>query len=656
MASIPKTRARAPTAPVAAPHDEPSSLPSPHDSEEGSNQILTRGNVNGPPGLISDEVRLRLNHRTQEAILKYSNPMHNVRAVVDNQLQIFRQEVMEELNTWRAEFLSAVGQPLKRPPDDDLIYYSGSPEGKKIKSDQEDDDEEEEGGVKNTGGWRCLYYEEDPRTYAQCGEKRYKRVSELRRHIKTHTLPHHCQKCGYRTAEERRLTTHKCEDANKKRYSPVTPEDRKKHEQLARMGIKVGQMKVILFGSAEEKRPESFESSALGDDESDQLRQTYQSNSHSLSQAQQTDFVPSNYPGFTPHMHTSPHMPVHTSPPMVHGLIQPPVPPTFLNDNLIQQQMVQPPFVQFHNIPIHHSPTTGLASNYYSAPCDPPLYPAPQSPITPDGRMNNQVPAPLSVGTSPGSNQMSPQQQYSYYAPSGVDASMPMNPSYTRTRTSESLDNFLSSTFPEMHDMRRGANVSEPEYCVTRRMPDSEIQAMERNLASRSLGPDGLPTTSDDSPSVKPGFLIRFRQGADRSKKLFRSLSGRDTPLQSVEEVSPQAEASSSEVPVKTVQTPVEDPRSLSSTQSQKSEEGKEQTSQKGSLWKRLSLKKSGAPPGTTVTTTRATTLSQSTTASTKRSIWSSITSIFIRNNQQSSPAAISESAPASSAPIAASA
>lgn len=165
----------------------------------------------------------------------------------------FQQQALDEIHRLKIETLLSQGLPTgkRRSDDTDGDYSSGSsPDTKKVKNERVDsceaDSPEEEVNVK--GSWRCLYYEEDPETHFHCKEKRYKRVSELRRHIKTHTLPHYCAECGYRTAEERRLQNHKCEPGNRKKYSPVSEEDRLKHEQLARMGIKVGHMRMILFG------------------------------------------------------------------------------------------------------------------------------------------------------------------------------------------------------------------------------------------------------------------------------------------------------------------------------------------------------------------------------------------------------------------------
>jgi len=177
--------------------------------------------------------------------LQRSTQEEEKRAVIDASFEHFEDEVHNEIRRLKAEIFTSHGlrpSPNKRPPDDGPSSIYSSPDAKRPRADDEDDE------VNAKGCWRCLYYENDPSSNFHCKGKRYKRVSELRRHIKTHTLPHYCKDCGYRTAEERRLQSHKCEPGNRKRYSPVTEEDRLKHEQLARMGIKVGQMRLILFG------------------------------------------------------------------------------------------------------------------------------------------------------------------------------------------------------------------------------------------------------------------------------------------------------------------------------------------------------------------------------------------------------------------------
>jgi len=189
--------------------------------------------------------------RAVEAI-KAIQRFEDRRDIIDQRFDSFRYDVLEEIRLLKNSFLQSQGLPPstnKRRSDDEDPSSSlhSSPDAKKSKTDMEEGDSPED-EVNTKGTWRCLYYEEDPETHFHCKDKRYKRVSELRRHVKTHTLPHCCNKCGYRTAEERRLQNHKCEPGNRKKYSPVTEEDRQKHEQLARLGIKVGHMRTILFG------------------------------------------------------------------------------------------------------------------------------------------------------------------------------------------------------------------------------------------------------------------------------------------------------------------------------------------------------------------------------------------------------------------------
>lgn len=165
----------------------------------------------------------------------------------------FKRSVLEEIDSWRATLFSElkVEAPKRERPGE--LHEGGRAKKHKVNGSVDYDDEEEEDGEfvnSKNPGWQCLFFEHDPRAHPQCGQRRYKRVSELRRHIKTHTLPHHCETCGYRTAEERRLGSHKCDDGNKKKYQPVTAEDKVKHERLAKMGVKVGEMRLILFGDA----------------------------------------------------------------------------------------------------------------------------------------------------------------------------------------------------------------------------------------------------------------------------------------------------------------------------------------------------------------------------------------------------------------------
>ena len=189
--------------------------------------------------------------RIMEAIADDNLSPDEKRRIIDARFDWYQNEVIEEIALLKIDCLQSQGLPVlsnkRRPDDDDHLSPSlhHSPDVKKTRLDPDDEPDDE---VNAKGTWRCLYFEEDPETYYHCKDKSYKRVSELRRHIKTHTLPHCCSDCGYRTAEERRLLNHKCDPSNRKKYSPVTEEDRLKHEQLARMGIKVGHMRTILFG------------------------------------------------------------------------------------------------------------------------------------------------------------------------------------------------------------------------------------------------------------------------------------------------------------------------------------------------------------------------------------------------------------------------
>lgn len=179
---------------------------------------------------------------------------HNITDITNTCVDNFKRAVLEEVEQWRVRFLEQQGvTATKRQRPVDLYDEDRTKKHKHNASfdDDAEDDEDEEQPSKNIGAWKCLFFEHDPNRYPQCGQRRYKRVSELRRHIKTHTLPHYCSACGYRTAEERRLGGHKCEESNRKRYEPVTEEDKQKHEQLAKMGVKVGQMKMILFGTVD---------------------------------------------------------------------------------------------------------------------------------------------------------------------------------------------------------------------------------------------------------------------------------------------------------------------------------------------------------------------------------------------------------------------
>jgi hypothetical protein len=254
MASAPKTRTRSPVAPIAAPPEQhqqqPPVFPSPHPTT-AFDAALFQNPLYPPNTVINAACYVDLENRIVAAIRR--NRQEDKPNVIDSHFATFQEHVLTEIHRRKTEFLILQGLPAtkKRGPDDydHLSSSHSSPEAKKAKTDRPDSEAHSpEDEVNMKGSWKCLYYEEDPETHYHCKDKRYKRVSELRRHIKTHTLPHYCKICGYRTAEERRLQNHKCEPSNRKKYTPVTEEDRVKHEQLARMGIKVGQMRKILFG------------------------------------------------------------------------------------------------------------------------------------------------------------------------------------------------------------------------------------------------------------------------------------------------------------------------------------------------------------------------------------------------------------------------
>ena len=243
------TRARPPNAPVAAPQ----AFPSPNsDSERPLHPFPPQQQQQIPHAQpvahcnIFTHIDTELRVRTDSAL--HNNPHESRRRIVFAQTAQLNEELSQFIHNWQNSRLASFGESLKRHPDDDEddLFAELTPKKRPHRLNEEEEEDGESG--KPNQGWLCLYYEHNPRLYPQCRDRKYKRVSELRRHIKTHTLPHHCEKCGYRTAEERRLHSHKCEKANSKRYQPVTAEDKLKHEQLARMAVKVGQMKVILFG------------------------------------------------------------------------------------------------------------------------------------------------------------------------------------------------------------------------------------------------------------------------------------------------------------------------------------------------------------------------------------------------------------------------
>lgn len=226
-------------------HDITHALPSPYSSDHDVSPLPYGSGIEPVINLTRfKDLETRILMRARESSLA------NLSAIFNEEYDNFWATMEDEINAWRQQFLET-WQISEEVPSGQENGFGGGNETKRRKRDEVEDDEEEEGTGKGSPGWKCLFYEHDPKGNPQCGQRRYKRVSELRRHIKTHTLPHHCGICGYRTAEERRLQNHKCEEGNRRRYSPVTEEDKKKHAELARMGIKVGQMKLILFGTTE---------------------------------------------------------------------------------------------------------------------------------------------------------------------------------------------------------------------------------------------------------------------------------------------------------------------------------------------------------------------------------------------------------------------
>lgn len=229
--------------PVQQQHDIAHAFPSPYSSDHDVSPMPHNSSIEPviDPMRFKD-LEARILMRTRQSSMEHLN------AIFNEEYENFWVQMELEMDSWRDTFMET--WDLHEQP---TAQQGNGLQGNKKKrtNDEVEDDDEEEAGGKGAPGWKCLFYEHDPKGNPQCGQRRYKRVSELRRHIKTHTLPHHCATCGYRTAEERRLQNHKCEEGNRRRYSPVTEEDKKKHAELARMGIKVGQMKLILFGTTE---------------------------------------------------------------------------------------------------------------------------------------------------------------------------------------------------------------------------------------------------------------------------------------------------------------------------------------------------------------------------------------------------------------------
>lgn len=401
--------------------------------------------------------------------------------------------------------------------DDSPNSQSSPPESKRAKHDRHDsgpDSAEDEVNVK--GSWRCLFYEDDPDTHFHCKEKRYKRVSELRRHIKTHTLPHYCAKCGYRTAEERRLINHKCEPNNMRRYSPVTEEDRLKHEQLARMGIKVGEMRRILFG----KKGDTAEESMAEDDETESSEADISRRpSLSITPQQQQDavFIASDLSTFQPAV-----IPAQTSPTLQPiSVPQPSLGAVFSDASTVVLQPPSPPYVPNS---VAHSPPQGEAAWYYHGhrqeeTGDFVLYAQPGSTYcTP-----SPVLAPAHVGPF-----ISPYPHPIAYTSSQQDPVIPV------TRT-DSLDNFSwQNVFPDFPADDNNNNTTNNNNEIAngnldreRRIPESEIRAMEEYQAAQERKKKGIAGGSGN-PGTATDFWKRLRNKLKESTE--KHLNERSTP------------------------------------------------------------------------------------------------------------------------------
>ncbi|TGZ79407.1 hypothetical protein EX30DRAFT_373158 [Ascodesmis nigricans] len=447
----------------------------------------------------------------------------------------FKRSVLEEIDSWRATLFSElkVEAPKRERPGE--LHEGGRAKKHKVNGSVDYDDEEEEDGEfvnSKNPGWQCLFFEHDPRAHPQCGQRRYKRVSELRRHIKTHTLPHHCETCGYRTAEERRLGSHKCDDGNKKKYQPVTAEDKVKHERLAKMGVKVGEMRLILFGDA--------------------------ANGHGASpDANANSFVPSNFSGFGVPAVSMPMPPVsngnimasnfaitsvNATTTMASATFYPtadePISPhskpmlnNYMTPNIAHQQQFvpQPPTPPFQGPGhrFHHNPSTGHANEYYSSAAedthahifayaaahtvpqqgsfgDFPLYPdssSPSGPSPPPAAMGHGLPL-----SHPG--QMTPM---------GLQNHSPVHPHFPATTTAplppshQPLKDYIEGLFGSSTGLI-GMNM---EHTDERRMPESEIKKMEENI--RKMTPEQRGETLK-MLARGPSFRERV---AEKTKRLF---------------------------------------------------------------------------------------------------------------------------------------
>ncbi|KAF8535016.1 hypothetical protein BDD12DRAFT_367293 [Trichophaea hybrida] len=475
-------------------------------------------------------------------VTKTLQSLDDKRNIIDQRFDSFQYEVTEEIKMLKNTFLHSQGLPPstnKRRTDDEDPSSSlhSSPDAKKSRTDVEEGDSPED-EVNTKGAWRCLYYEEDPETHFHCKDKRYKRVSELRRHVKTHTLPHCCNKCGYRTAEERRLQNHKCEPGNRKKYSPVTEEDRIKHEQLARLGIKVGHMRTILFGKKSDAESVNGDDDTEGSENSRRpsiskvnpmqsllpINFTYQhANPITTTQPQHPNLVAISQASSPPlPMFGSPHLPQQMLPQMPSHIQQMPqqMPPQ-MAQQMMRPASHTPPFQPGSSMP--HSPAQGHAAWYYHGihqqdTGDFVLYPPatyhPQSPI-PGGPLGSEGSSSSSPPLS-NHNHQSPPGNYTHQIP------------YTKAEQDpspvarvDSLSTFLQDVFPEVD----GAPV------INRAMPQSEIREMEKNL--KKLEEAEKLRNGIDRAGTRTSFLVKVRQNrveiVEKSRSLLRRLSTHST-------------------------------------------------------------------------------------------------------------------------------
>ncbi|CCX07994.1 Protein of unknown function [Pyronema omphalodes CBS 100304] len=471
-------------------------FPSPNSAGHGMSPGYDAFQLNDPlvPNLINGLQYYEFTQRVLQHV--QSNPdqgHHAKQTTIETHFDSFKDDLIKELRKLKEGFYMQYGVQVptnKRRNDDEdpLSSHQNSPDNKKIRVDEDCESGDEEAPASPQGRWRCLYYEEDPEQYFHCKEKNYKRVSELRRHIKTHTLPHYCDKCGYRTAEERRLQSHKCESANRKKYPPVTEEDRMKHEQLARMGIKVGQMRTILFGKKSDA--ESINGHADDSESSEPSRQPSPTRLTYPNNIPNGGMNPMPINGLNPipfYVTTSPQHPglvatSHPSPP--YGYL-PTLHPT-------------PPFRPGSTIP--HSPVQGEAASYYHGTQRPDftLYPqglgAAYGAHTPSDGSNS----------SPSNYAQSPPMQYYTTQPE-------QDPS--PVARVDSLNTFLQDVFPEVND-GPGATGG----VINRAMPKEEIREMERNMKIREKAEKRAAKEERRRLGLEKGFL-------EKSRSFFLSLS-----------------------------------------------------------------------------------------------------------------------------------